>query len=190
MPAIAANRYEYGGDVPKEKLTGAAVGITSDHNNIHTKLGFSVSNAAEGVADDGYLYIELRPAAGKYGHLKICKPWTEGGLASFEIVEAPTLTAGLTALTPQNRNRVAPVPASGIVCKSNPTAIANGTVIHGPVFFGGGGAGGGAGDSDPMDAEIVMAPETIYLARVRNLAGAAKALSLWLFWYEETAGAY
>ena len=47
------------------------------------------------------------------------------------------------------------------------------------------GAGGGTGGSSDMDQEIVLKPSTTYLIKATNLSGAAKALGLWLFWYEE-----
>jgi hypothetical protein len=68
-----------------------------------------------------------------------------------------------------------------------PTITAAGTQIEFPSLFGGGGAGGGSGGSDNMDQEIVFKAATAYQIKLTNLSGGAKAMGLWLFWYEEPA---
>lgn len=173
----------YTGDARLERVTGAHRVISSDHGNIHAGEGFSVSNYAEGVADDAYLYVEFRTPADKYVHMKVMNALADG-LALFEAVEAPTLTTGAAALTAHNLRRVATVPPCGCTIKSNPTSISGGTVIR-SYFVGGGTGGNASGGDSSVDTEIVLATSTTYLFRVRNLAGSAKALSLWLFWYEE-----
>lgn len=173
---------------PREAITGAVPVINTDHEAIHLKWGYSASVYAEAVADDGVIMIEFKtpPAtSGRTVHLKNYRAWCEGGLAKFDITEAPTLTTGLTAIVPGNRNRVGTPETSASTLKSNPTSISAGTVIEGPVAFGGGGAGGGSAGNASTDQEIVLAVNTTYLIRVTNLAGAAKALGLWIYWYEE-----
>lgn len=182
-----ATRKE-GFGVPQEAITGGLPVINTDHEAIHLGWGYSASHYAEAVADDAAILLEFTtPAASaSYVHLKAYRPWCEGGLAKFEIIEAPTLTTGSTAITPRNRRRTGTAPTSGVTVKSDPTSISAGTTIEGPTAFGGGGAGGGAGGNYVNDQELLLKPATTYLFRITNLAGAAKALGLWLFWYEET----
>ena len=169
---------------PIDSVTGAQRVILSDHSNIHRGEGYNAWVFAEGVADDGYAQIEFRTPAAGYVHMKLVQAWAEGGLALFEAIEAPTLTTGVTAFTPQNLRRVGTPPASTSVLKTDPTVVSGGTVIR-AYLLGGGGVGGGNGGQTGLDTELVLKPGTTYLFRVQNLAGAAKALSLWLFWYEE-----
>lgn len=170
---------------PIDSVTGAQRVILSDHSNIHSGEGYNAWVFAENVADDAYTQIEFRTPAAGYVHMKMAYAWCEGALASFEAVEAPTLTTGVTAFTPQNLRRVGTPPASTSVLKTNPTVVSGGTVIRAYLIGGGGvGAASNGGQSD-KDIELVLKPSTVYLFRIRNLSGAAKALSLWLFWYEE-----
>lgn len=165
-------------------VTGAQRVITSDHSAIHNGEGFNAWVYAEGVADNGYVQMEFKTAAANYVHMKLMTGLAEG-LALFEAVEAPTLTTGSTTFTPINLNRVGTPPSSTSTLKTNPTGISGGTVLR--AYLLGGGSGGNApGGSDDKDIELVLKPATTYLFRVQNLAGSAKALSLWLFWYEET----
>lgn len=175
---------------PIENITKAVPVINTDHEAVHLGYGFSASVFAELVADDAAVYIEFKaPAAssGKVAHLKAYRPWSEGGVAKLEITEAPTLTTGSSAITPQNRNRYGTPAVSVSTLKSNPTSISAGTIIDGPIPVGGGGAGGGFGGNLSNDQELVFDPGKTYLLTVTNLAGSAKALGLWIFWYEEPA---
>lgn len=183
-------KYSVGG-TPIESFTTGVPVINTDHEAIHLGFGYSASVYAEAIADDGLRLLELvTPAASSgYVHLKAYKPWSEGGVAKFEIVEAPTLTTGSTALVPLNRKRTGTPGTSAVVLKTDPTSISAGTVIEGPTAFGGGGAGAGVGGNFSNDQEIVLKPSTTYLFRLTNLAGAAKAMGLWIFWYEEPLGA-
>lgn len=110
------------------------------------------------------------------------------GLCIFTAVEAPTLTTGNTAFTPVNLSRVGTPPASTSILKTNPTSISGGTTLRS--YYVSGGTGGTArGGSDDKDIEIVLKPSTTYLFRLQNVSGQNRAMSLWLFWYEEeTAG--
>jgi hypothetical protein len=183
-----SERFYSGSNVPQEAVTKAVPSISTDHEAIHLGWGFSASYYAEGVADNGVIeMLVLAPASGKVIHLKQWKPWGEGGLNKIEIFEAPTHTGTTgTLITPANRNRYSySTTAAAAVVRSMPTITADGTLLDGPALFGGGGVGAGSGGSDDMDNEIVMKANTKYLIRCTNLSGAAKALGLWLFWYEE-----
>ena len=170
-------------DTPYERVTLGTPTITTDHANIHAGEGFSVSNYAEGVADDGYLYLEFKTPTSSYVHMKVMNALADG-LARFDVVEAPTLTTGSNAVTGSNLRRVPPIATCGCTIKTNPTSISGGTVIRS--YYIGGGTGWNAnGGGNNVDTEIVLAQNTTYLFRIQNLAGGVKALSLWLFWYDE-----
>lgn len=181
-------RENYNMRTPIEAVTKAVPVIPTDHEANHLGWGYSASVFAEGVADNGYVQLEFKtPATLAAGavHLKSYRGWAEGGLATLEIIEAPTLTTGNTAFVPKNRRRTGTPPTSGCTLKTDPTSISAGTTIEGPIACGGGGAGGGAGGNVTQDQELVLNENTTYLIRVQNLAGSAKALGLWIFWYEE-----
>lgn len=164
----------------RERVTGAQCVITSDHANIHEGEGFNAWVYAEGAVDDAYVQLEFKtPLTGRYIHMKSMVAMSEG-LGSFEVIESPTLTTGSTAFVPTQLNRNNST-ASTVIIKSNPTTISGGTVLRAYLI----GAGKENGGPANNDTEIVLKPDTTYLFRVRNLAGAAKALSLYLFWYEE-----
>ena len=187
-----SERFYSGSNVPQEAVTFGVPVIDTAHEAIHLGYGFSASYYAEGIADNGTLQVTfLAPATGKIIHLKRWKPWGEGGLNSIELFEAPTYTAASgTLFTSENRNRHShSLTASALVVMTNPTitavAPAVGKLIDGPFLFGGGGAGGGSGGSDDANEEIVLKANTRYLVRLTNLSGSAKAMGIWLFWYEE-----
>lgn len=178
----------YADDAALEEVTAGNRTISTDHSSIHSGEGFNASIYGEAVADDGFVQMEFRTSssANSYVHMKLMSAMSEG-LSLFTAVEAPTLTTGATAVTPQNLRRVDTPPTSVSVLKSNPTSISGGTIIR-AYYIGAGGTGTGAGGMNDKDIELVLKPDTVYLFRVQNIAGAAKALSLWLFWYEEPNG--
>jgi len=167
-------------NMDRERVTGATRVIMSDHGNIHAGEGFNAWVFAEGVADDAYNQIEFITGSSHYVHLKSIMAFAEG-LGSLEVIEAPTLTTGSTPFVPQNLNCSDTPPVSESILKINPTSISAGTVKRAYLI----GAGKENGGPTNLDTEIVLKQSTTYLIRVRNLGGAAKALSLWLFWYEE-----
>jgi len=167
----------------RERVTGAVRNISSDHANIHDHEGFELCFGTEAVADDGTILIEIVTGSAKYVHMKHMRPWSEGGVASFDIVEGGTSTGG-TGATPKDKNRNGTPSTSSVTVKTGVTPT-GGTSIRDPELFGGGGPGSGAGGSASIENEWVLARSTNYLFRVKNLAGSAKALGLTLFWYEE-----
>jgi hypothetical protein len=170
-------------DRDRERVTGARMTISSDHANIHAGEGFQFQISAEAVADDGTVIVEMTTGSTKYVHMKQLIPWSEGGVASIDILEANTSSGG-SAGAPINKWRAGTPQATSVTLKTGTTPSA-GTAIQPALMFGGGGAGLGVAGSMTMDNEWVLARSTIYTFRVKNLAGAAKALSLYLFWYEE-----
>jgi hypothetical protein len=168
-------------DMDRERVTGAMRVIMSDHANIHGGEGFNAWIRAEAVADDGFVQLEFTTPAGIYVHMKSVTAMSEG-LADVTVVRSPTLTTGNTAVVSHNLRDIGTPAASAVVIKSNPTSISAGTIVR-AYFIG---AGKDSGGPSMLDTEIVLNPETTYLFRVQNLAGSAKALSLYLFWYEES----
>jgi len=163
----------------RERVTGAMRVIASDHANIHNGEGYNAWSYAEGVADNGYTQLEFKTGSSRYVHLKSVMAFAEG-LGLLEVLKAPTLTTGSTAFVPQNLNDN-DSSVSESVLKSNSTSVSGGTLKRSYLI----GAGKENGGPTNLDTELVLARDTTYLIRVQNLGGAAKALSLWLFWYEE-----
>lgn len=178
--------YGFLGQGVKETVTGGNMTISSDHAAIHAGYGFSANVRNTSVADASTLLLEFKTPASSdtVVHMKSWEAWGEGGKNTFELLEAPTLTTGSTAITPVSRRRIGVPPTSACTLKSDPTSISAGTSLE-ATLFGGGGAGPGGGGNRSADLEFVLKPNTTYLFRLTNNSGAAKGLSLWVFWYEE-----
>jgi len=171
-----------------ELVTGAFKGITSDHANIHNQEGYGISVINESLANNGTILVEFTTPDERYVHLKQYIPYTNQSSGKFEIIEAPTLTTGSTALTAYNRSRVGTPPTCGCVLKSDPTGISGGTLLE-TILIGQGGVGSGArGGQTTIDIEYVLKQETTYLFRLTNDSGSTAKASMWLFWYEEATG--
>lgn len=172
-----------------DRLTGHGIVFGDDHANVHNGIAYAAWNYAESIADDGTLLIEFNTPSDTYVHFKRLEfgadrfPWL------VEIVEAPTLTTGASAITAYNRLRT-----SSNTCdctlKSNPTVISGGTVIEAYYAGGGNGVGGrSSADSRSTDLEVIFKKDTTYLIRATNISGdTALGASLWAYWYEEDEG--
>lgn len=173
--------------IPHERVTGGLPVINTEHEAIHAGIAFVVDTWNETVADDATILLEMRTPAEKYIHVKKVDVYAEGGLAKLEIIEKPVVATGNTAKLARNRLRTPGAPAATTIFKTDPTSISGGTTIEGPWPLGGGGTGSGVGSASGKDDEFVPDRSAVYLFRVTNLAGAAKALGLRIFFYEENA---
>jgi len=170
-----------------DKVTSATRVITSDHGAIHDGLAFTVALDSIAVAASGTISIGIKtPPAGTYIHLKRIESFTTSASATFIVREASGFTRGDSLQSPRNRNRVGTPPVSACSVWVNPTSGNDGTVLE-KMFCGSGGVGSGtASNTRPNDLELVLKPATLYLIRMTNNDGSAKALQMSLFWYEET----
>lgn len=98
----------------------------------------------------------------------------------FTALEAPTVTDGTTAITPQRINR----DTSGtttLTLYSNPTSISGGTTLVDAVIPSGGNkTGGGASES----VYWTMKPSTDYVASVQNLGNSDTICTFEMSWIE------
>jgi hypothetical protein len=176
--------------LPSAQLEGVTNGIRSimtDHEQIHLGNGYVLSHFGS-VASSGELLIQLDVPANDYVHLKKWSLWTDSPIAKLEIVEAPTLTDGTTAINIVNKRRVGTPDASLCSAFSDPTAISGGTILE-TTYVGGGGTGGfKSGGTNSVEDEYVLNPSTTYLFRVTNLDSSARTCAIHMLWYEESGG--
>lgn len=172
-----------------EEITGARPTITSDHANIHNGIAFTTANKFTlAAAASGYL--EIIVPAGAYIHFKPVSMQSDGPKITVQLIEAPTLTTGSTAVIPVNRRRIGTPAISVVTVKNNPTAVSAGTVLD-QDYIGGGSSAGGSTTSGGMainDNEWVLKPATTYAIKVTNGGSGSADVNIKTFWYEETAG--
>lgn len=170
----------------QDRFTGHAIQMNDDHANVHLGIAYSAWSYGS-IANDGYVQLELTTpsASDAFVHLKKIELWAEELPWIFEILEAPTVTTGVTEFTPQNRLRSSDRAAMTTV-KTNPTNVSGGTEVEGYMFGGGSGVGSTSSGSNRDTAlEIVLKPDTTYVIRAQNTSGGAANASLWIYFYEE-----
>lgn len=168
-----------------DKYTEALMTVDYAHHEIHSGNTFRVCTTAVSLADNGkqefVITVGSTPCHAVYeGNC--------GGNAMLELYESPTGVSGTNAYTPRALNRVTGDSVTTVTSViSNPDAIAaDGTSLSGRLVAGGTG-GNATGGSVGTRIEHVLKPSTVYLLRLTNVAGAAKAASLCLDWYEHSA---
>jgi hypothetical protein len=98
----------------------------------------------------------------------------------FKALEAPTVTDGTTAITPQRINRDTNI-ATTLTLYSNPSSISGGTTLVDVVLPSGGNkTGGGATDS----VFWTMKPNTDYVASIENLGNSETICTFEMSWIE------
>lgn len=171
-----------------EEITGSALAISTDHSNIHAGIAYTTTNKFT-IAAAGSAYLEMIVPAGAYVHFKPVSMQTDGPKITIQLIEAPALTTGSTAVVPANRRRVATPTVSIVTVKSNPTAVSAGTVLDQDYI--GGGTGNGqtvTGGNASNDNEWVLKPATTYVLKVTNGGASSADVNIKTFWYEELAG--
>lgn len=164
-----------------DHINEAAVIQDTVHTNIHRGIMFSVGHSAEGVADDGTVELLLQVGSNRSCHARFAV--AAGGDFRVQLFEATTFSAAGTPVTPQNRNRFSPTTAETTVTHS-PTVEADGTTLVNGIRPGGSGFIFTPGDTAVGFNEWVLKTDTVYLARVQNLAGTAQPLSIQIDFYE------
>lgn len=99
-----------------------------------------------------------------------------GASLKVELVEAPTLTTGVTAVVPVNKDRESAA-KSAVVVKSNPSTISSGTVV------------GTAFSYELNPTEYTLKKDTVYMVKVTNTEASAKDITV-LMDYTEDAVSY
>ena len=139
-----------------------------------------VNNAALGAA--AFLYIQLNVPAGLELHVKA--PAVYNSLAAtLDLLEAPTITDGTTAIVPRNKKRSSTHDATmtGRIF-SDPTAISAGTTLDLINFTG---ALVSPDGPQPSDMEWILKQNTKYVFRLQNNGGGASTAFLRLHFYEQ-----
>lgn len=170
-----------------ERVTGAHPVITTDHAAIHDGIAFSAVKKFASLAAGASAYLEFIVPAGAYVHFKPVSIQADGPKVTLQIIEAPTLTTGTTAITPVNRRRVGTPTASLVTIHSDPSGISAGTIVDQDYIGGGTGAGGStvSGGMATNENEWPLKPATTYLCKVTNDGSAAVNVNVKVFWYEE-----
>jgi len=185
LPALASGTNTIGSvkltdgttEAAVDTNAGAVVTIDQNHHEVHMGSAFNLNQTNAALANNGTLLFELITGAAVNVHLKAIRAFCSGTRAQLEIIEAPTITDGNTALTPLNMRRTGTPPTSGVTAWSNPTGISAGTTITSFNF---------SGNANFLEdsLEYILKAGTKYLVRFTNLSGSAAVCSCQLFWYE------
>ena len=178
--ALAGARGSYSQD-----LTGALTAILYAHHEIHSGSTFLCSYKspdASPIADNGTIAFVVTTRA-KYAHVIFQAAC--GGDMEAEFYEGTTVTAGTgAAMVEHNKNRGSTkTPTVGV--RRDMTVVGAGTLLENE-FIPGGIKNQAVGGASTSRAEWVLAPNTVYMARVTNRAGNAQPMSLAMEWYEES----
>jgi hypothetical protein len=175
----------------RDLLTGAPLGITTDHNYIHRGKAFTVSAKSGSVAAGAsYIIYFKTPSTGKYIHLRPTSISTTANIVELTIAKDAVLsgTTG-TATTPINRNHLSSLTSQSTV-KLGATLSNAGTVNYYTTAGSGGGVQSRSGGNGPGENnEIVLDQDTVYAFTATNIgASDATVIYIDLFWYEEDEG--
>ena len=178
------------GDGVLDFFSGGIRQLTNLHSHIHEGKAFGYIQTIAVLANNGYLNFEIITPSEEPVHLKDVGLWISEGPVTWDILEVPTLTTGVTPIVPKNLNRElldGAVITSGVVMKSNPTSISGGTSIYGNALqFGINGQGAQSNETIVQNQveRVLRQGEITYLARLQNLSGGNISTSVSLVWYE------
>ena len=151
----------------QESLTGFQTMISSDHNYIHQKKGFSISTNTGSLASAAtYKFALTTPAAstGKYIHLRPTTFVSSANLMLLQIHEATTFTGG-TLLSADNHFREADPEVADSVFKYGVTAALTGRNIIAST------AGGNFGNQPNNDGVEIVSNNAADTTQVVTLYG-------------------
>lgn len=173
---------DVGGVLDRESIANRI--INSTHAMCHLGKLFIITQRNAALANNAYIYNEIRVPTGYELHLKELQSWVDTGPFALDLIEAPTLTTGVTSLTPVCTKRSSDE-VIHTVFKSNPTSISGGTTLKSTYF---GGVSGLAGTSEHgitlEETEFILKENTVYLLQAQNLSGGAAFISTTLEFYE------
>ena len=164
--------------------TGAIRVIENEHALSHLGLLYSAHQSSVALANDGFLYFEIKPPENVEVHLKAASVWVLDEHWIYKLVEAPTFTTGSTALSILNRNRGSALSARTSI-KTNPTAISGGTTLDQILL--GGGSGVGATSSAgllSLSNEWELKDNATTILSLQNKTGAASKAWIEILFYE------
>lgn len=133
------------------------------------------------TASSGYCSIVFKTPAGKKTLYKSASIGKTGGEALVELIEAPTIGAGGTVLTPfqLNRNKTSLVCGLVDVRAGTDTAIAlsNGTATP-PDYLPGENQGSQRTPSTATSSFVYLAPDTYYALKVSNIGSSTSNINI------------
>lgn len=171
-----------GNTLAVDNSTLALTTIEYEHHEIHAGSTYHVSSAMESLGNDASIIFLFQTSTPKEAHLIF--EGSTGGNALLELCEGGSATGGTFAKS-FNKNRVLNTRLSQVKVKYNPTVVALGTAVDRFLIPGGSG-GGSTGGIAGQRSEWILDCNKIYLLKLTNIAGLAKAASLRAEWYEHT----
>lgn len=159
--------------------TTATETIDTVHKYVHTGRFFSGGCNLASVADLAYLDILIQ-TGDISPHVVISG--AAAGDALVSLYEGATFSAAGDAITLSNHNRNS-AKVADLTAHCSPTITNVGSSLNGVRFIPGGQKSGSSGGEGGFGAEYVLAPNTVYLFRMQNIAGAAKRMSQMLEFY-------
>ena len=175
--ALAGTNRRIGDAILDE--SGAQVTMSNEHYMVHASNMWEFFIESRALAQNGLVLVQIQTGLNAL-HLKELRVWGDAAEARFEIIEAPTLTTGSSAVPMINMNRADGAPApTGVTMFSDPTGISAGTSLMSRLFGGGAGVGQTAfAGTDKTDRERELAPSSRYLLRLTNLEANARNFSI------------
>lgn len=153
--------------------------IDSVHHKIHREQFFSGGCNIASVADSAYLDILIQ-TGDISPHVVISG--AAAGDALVSLYEGATFSAAGDAITLSNHNRNS-AKVADLTAHCSPTITSVGASLNGVRFIPGGQKSGSSGGEGGFGAEYVLAPNTVYLFRMQNIAGSAKRMSQMIEFY-------
>lgn len=174
-------RIEDGRGQPFVSEYGGAVTLPMDHYIVHEGMLYTAEHSAS-VNNAASMEILIKTGANE---LHTDMAINAGGAATVYLFEGPTMDVGGepeaplygTEITPVCQNRIS---AAGIVTTfyHTPTTTADGdALINGRLIPGGTNVQTRVGNSARVNAEWLLAPNTIYLLRITNTSGGAVVIN-------------
>lgn len=161
-----------------DPTTGRPITVDPYHVELNSGDMYSVFQNNAALASNGIIYFELIVPATHEADLEGFEIFCTDLYTEVTVIEAPTLTTGVTALTPMNLKRKSANTAK-VGYKSNPTSISGGTTLE--TFFTGGGTGTGQtkiGGTTHTQLGWLLKPSTTYLIRATNKSANAIIISI------------
>jgi hypothetical protein len=171
--------------------TGLMATITYDHSLIHKGKGYTYLVSSGSLAAGATYTVAMTTPASPTVHLRPTGIFSSANYGTVEILEAGTYSGGTADTGIINRARMS-TGVSTVSISKGVTVSTAGTLID---YYATGSAGGSSnrvgGSGGGADEELVLKPSTVYLIRLTNAgASTATAITLRVFWYEETAVDY
>ena len=174
--------WEMSNETKKDKMTGAMIGITYEHHEIHDGGMYHLSSAAEDVADDAYLGYFILTGA-KQPHLVVS--WQSEGDAIVRGYVDTTVISNGNYVVPCNRNLDFSTATLTTTIFTNPVIASSGTLCFDTIVIGGSG-NKTAGSRGSTNGEWVLKPNAGHYFYLQNIAGSAKNAGMEMTWYEKT----